>query len=318
MTFWTQLTMDMAEVNAIALKSPPFWLHRPRTWFGQVEAQFHLRDIKADTTKFYHVVGTLNQDKAARVDYIIHRPPATKKYTALMNLLLGKFGLSPQQRASRLLHLDGLGDRSPSALMDEMLALAEDHELCFLFRQIFPEQIPEDIWLHLSEEDFSDPRKAATWADALWQAEQENEAALSQVSKLAPCHQQNPPQGQARRSPVIMVLLPSTLVGLKPASAAALRLPGKRPGQLPLMAAAVGHVNSLLYIQDRSTGRRFLVNTGAELSILLPPQCWKHRLEPPVQPCRLPMALQSKSLALVGHRYRSGKRSSLGGSSWPR
>ncbi|XP_069752585.1 uncharacterized protein [Narcine bancroftii] len=202
----------------VALKLPPFWLRYSRMWFGQAEAQFHLHNITAVPTKFYHVVGALDQDTAARVDDIIHRPPATEKYTALKNLLVRKFGHLPQQRVSRLLHLDGLVDRSPSAFMDEILALTEDHKPCFLFRQIFLEQMPEDIQLHLSEEDFSDPRKAATWADGLWRTKQENEAALSQVSKPAPCHQQDSPKGKPEDQSV-WCFYHQRWGGLKPASA---------------------------------------------------------------------------------------------------
>ncbi|XP_069745832.1 retroviral-like aspartic protease 1 isoform X3 [Narcine bancroftii] len=36
------------------------------------------------------------------------------------------------------------------------------------------------------------------------------------------------------------------------------------------MAATAGHTNSLLHVTDRSTGRRFLVDTRAELSVLSP------------------------------------------------
>ncbi len=44
---------------------------------------------------------------------------------------------------------------------------------------------------------------------------------------------------------------------------------GKRPGQPPVGAAAVGPtLNSLFYVHDRQSGRRFLVDTGAEVSVL--------------------------------------------------
>ena len=62
----------------------------------------------------------------------------------------------------------GLGDRKPSELMDEMLALADGHSLCFLFEQLFLKQLPEDVRMQLASEDFSDPRRVALLADSIW------------------------------------------------------------------------------------------------------------------------------------------------------
>ncbi|XP_069745831.1 uncharacterized protein [Narcine bancroftii] len=132
----------------------------------------------------HHNVLSCRERSGPRYDWMTSStiPPATGKYTALKDLLLRTFGLTPLQRTFRLLRLDGLGDRSPSALMDEMLALAEDHKPCFLFCQTFLEQMPEDIQLLLTDEDFSNPRRAAARADALWRTNRENESALNQVA----------------------------------------------------------------------------------------------------------------------------------------
>ncbi|KAK4325415.1 hypothetical protein Pmani_004010 [Petrolisthes manimaculis] len=64
--------------------------------------------------------------------------------------------------------MDGLGDRKPSELINEMLALMEGHKSCLLFEQIFLEQMPEDIRLLLAQDTFTDPRGLAARADELW------------------------------------------------------------------------------------------------------------------------------------------------------
>ena len=46
----------MTETNAVAIKLPAFWAQQPEVWFLQAEAQFHIRKITDDTTKYYHVV----------------------------------------------------------------------------------------------------------------------------------------------------------------------------------------------------------------------------------------------------------------------
>ena len=54
--------------------------------------------------------------------------------------------------AAKLLHMDGLGDRKPSMLMNNMLALMDGHKPCLLFEQVFLEQMLEDIRLLLADD----------------------------------------------------------------------------------------------------------------------------------------------------------------------
>ena len=127
----------MTDADAVSLKLPPFWSAQAAVWFLQAESQFHVRGIVADETKYHYVVGALDQATASHlVDFLLH-PPGTNQYDALKTRLLTTFGLSCHERAARLLHLRGLGDRKPSDLMDKMLALADGHSPCFLFEQIF-------------------------------------------------------------------------------------------------------------------------------------------------------------------------------------
>ena len=148
----------MTETNAVAIKLATFWEQQPKVWFLQAEAQFHIRKLTDDTTKYYHVVAALDQETSGRVLDTLSAPPADNKYTDLKQRLLTAFGLSKRERASKLLHLHPLGDRKPSELMDEMLSLLADHGFCFLAEQLFLEQLPEDIRLQLSNDDFTNPR----------------------------------------------------------------------------------------------------------------------------------------------------------------
>jgi hypothetical protein len=159
-----------AAINAVAVKLPAFWTTAAKVWFRQAEAQFHIRQVVADATKYYYVVGALDQDTASRIADILDDPPADNKYQAIKDRLVGAFDLTESQRAAQLLHMGGLGDRKPSQLMDDMLALAGGHKVCFLFKQIFLEQMPDDIRIMLADEDFGDFRRLATKADILWHA----------------------------------------------------------------------------------------------------------------------------------------------------
>ena len=124
----------------------------------------------ADDTKFYYVVAALGQDTAQRILDLIQNPPADNKYQGIKDRLTGTFGLSSHERAARIWNMGGLGDRKPSQLMDDMMALADGHHVCFLFEFAFLEQLPEDIRLQLANDKFEDLRALAKKADALWVA----------------------------------------------------------------------------------------------------------------------------------------------------
>eukprot|EP00095_Tigriopus_kingsejongensis_P010667 snap_masked-scaffold1804_size27482-processed-gene-0.0 protein:Tk10667 transcript:snap_masked-scaffold1804_size27482-processed-gene-0.0-mRNA-1 annotation:"PREDICTED: uncharacterized protein LOC101850788" len=136
------------------------------------EAQFSIRSIAADETKYNYVVTSLDQDTANRVLDILANPPTTGKYAALKSRLLDTFDLSDYEKAGQILHMPHLGDDKPSALMDRMLGLLGSHEACFLFRRIFLERLPEDIRSALVHSDEQDLRKMAKAADKLWESRQ--------------------------------------------------------------------------------------------------------------------------------------------------
>ena len=64
----------MANENAVALKLPPFWISQPRVWFQQAEAQFALRKITADDTRYFYVVAALDQETASRLIDFLENP----------------------------------------------------------------------------------------------------------------------------------------------------------------------------------------------------------------------------------------------------
>ena len=170
---------DKDQQNAVSLKLPTFWTSQPDVWFEQTEAQFHVRQITADATKYYYVVSSLDQEAAGHIIDFLRHPPADKKYERIKKLLNDTFGLSRRAKASKLLHMHGLGDRRPSDLMNEMLALLDGHKPCLLFEQLFLEQMPDDIRLIIADDDFSDPRKLAARADVLWLARQQSDTAIN-------------------------------------------------------------------------------------------------------------------------------------------
>ncbi|XP_034459925.1 uncharacterized protein LOC117772693 [Hippoglossus hippoglossus] len=160
-------------VHAVALKLPEFWEASASAWFAQTEAQFALRDITADTTRFYYVVSALGSSTASRVVSLLKHPPAMDKYEALKAHLLKTFELSDAERASRLFSLQGLGDSKPSELMDHMLDLLGEHSPHFLFTQLFLRQLPSQVRAALANTTITDCRQLAEEADKSFVASQE-------------------------------------------------------------------------------------------------------------------------------------------------
>ncbi|KAJ8371613.1 hypothetical protein AAFF_G00306780 [Aldrovandia affinis] len=109
-------------MHAVALKLPEFWQEHAAVWFAQAEAQFALRGITQEDTKYFYVVAALNSSTASRVLSLLQDPPEDDKYLALKQLLLETFELS-EPGVLKLLTLPGLGDSKPSELMDHMLTL---------------------------------------------------------------------------------------------------------------------------------------------------------------------------------------------------
>ena len=117
------------------------WTSQPNIWFAQAKAQFSLRRISADETKYYYVIAALDQQTATRLLDLIRCLPTDNKYATLKGRLIRTFGRSKRERGSRLLHFRPLGDSKPSTLMDEMLGLLHDHPPCLLFKQLFLERL---------------------------------------------------------------------------------------------------------------------------------------------------------------------------------
>ncbi|XP_069783046.1 uncharacterized protein [Narcine bancroftii] len=166
-----------------------------------MEAQFYLCQISSDTTKFYHVVAALDLTTARRVLHIIQHSPAEDKYKTIKRVLTGSIGLSRHQCATRMLHLDALGKRSPKELMDKMLMLMGDHTNCPLFECIFLDHMPRDFQPLLVQESFINARKIAQEAQDLWLAQFPEGSAVQQIMSHVHNHAKPAPSAPPTPAP---------------------------------------------------------------------------------------------------------------------
>ena len=149
-----QTALEAAVASAVSVKLPPFWPDKTDIWFAQAEAQFTIKNITTEKTKYAYVVSVLDSDTATQVLDIIRAPPAEEPYKALKNRLTKAYAISDRERASKLLDMNGLGDKTPSQCLTTMLNLVPDAEAQdpgFLFREIFLRQLPNDVQTQLAQ-----------------------------------------------------------------------------------------------------------------------------------------------------------------------
>ena len=156
-----------AQVGRIAVKLAPFWPDKASLWFVQAEAQFTLGKITAEKTRFAHVVTMLDSSTADQVLDILIEPPENP-YTALKEWLTKAFAITDSEKASRIIDMDGLGDKTPSQCMTSMLNLVPaNEEPGFLFRELFLRQLPSETWTQLVQTTNTGTGKEALRALAL-------------------------------------------------------------------------------------------------------------------------------------------------------
>lgn len=137
-------TVPAAEVNRVALKLPQFWDKSPELWFVNIEAQFKMNAITADSTQYYAVIAALGADTLMHVSDIVMSPPAVNMYQTVKDRLVSEFADSEQKKLKTLLSELSLGDDKPSMLLRKMRQLAgvklSDELLKTLWLQRLPVQ----------------------------------------------------------------------------------------------------------------------------------------------------------------------------------
>jgi len=64
-------TTITANVGRVSVRAPPFWEGDPNIWFAKIEAQFALGGITSDTTKYNHIIRTVDTAILTQVTDII-------------------------------------------------------------------------------------------------------------------------------------------------------------------------------------------------------------------------------------------------------
>ncbi|XP_036347399.1 uncharacterized protein LOC118756763 [Rhagoletis pomonella] len=164
-TIQQQPTASIDRVERLEL--PPFWTKQVHFWFAAIEAQFQLKRITSDTTKYQAVIARLDQDTLVIVEHIIFNPPEADKYAAIKDTLVNHFSISEERRLKMLLSGLELGDRRPSELLAEINRLGGKHLDSTFVRAIWLDRLPQYIQVALTASDDNDNNQLAQLANKL-------------------------------------------------------------------------------------------------------------------------------------------------------
>lgn len=156
------------EVYKVGVRIPPFWPEEPAVWFAQVEGQFILSGITADSTKFYYVTAHLEHQYAAEVKDIIANPPAENKYNKLKTELIKRLSASQEKKVRQLLTHEELGDRKPSQFLRHLQTLAGPSVPDDFIRTLWAGRLPTNIQTVIASQHKLPLTEVAELADTIY------------------------------------------------------------------------------------------------------------------------------------------------------
>ncbi|GFS81799.1 hypothetical protein NPIL_199961 [Nephila pilipes] len=86
---------SLLQVAAVSVKSPPFRTDTRGLWFAHVESNFHTAKITVEETKYFTVVGYLEQRVLNAVSDIVTSPPVNTQIlkAALISRLTDSYNI---------------------------------------------------------------------------------------------------------------------------------------------------------------------------------------------------------------------------------
>ncbi|QQP54640.1 Uncharacterized protein FKW44_007533, partial [Caligus rogercresseyi] len=191
-------TAAINAVNKVSVQVPPFWSKDPDLWFAKVEAQFATANMTASSTKFNHILKSLDQDTVREIREVVRNPRRGHEYEDIKAELLVIFGQSQASKDTELFGLSGLGDRKPTSVLRHIRGLATDKEM--LIRAFFLVQLPADIRKILAVQEFHSVEAMAKAADNIY----ENRS--SQQISVVSYQPQDNPSTEGDTEPVMAVV----------------------------------------------------------------------------------------------------------------
>lgn len=137
-------------IRTVQLKLPPFWKARPQLWFLQIEAQFQTNAIRADLSKYNHLVGKLDTDILDKVSDLVLSPPTDNKYIALKDRLIKEFSETERKKLKTLFAENSTEVSKPTELLRKMRDNTCGKVSDDLLKELWFNRLPQNIQSILS------------------------------------------------------------------------------------------------------------------------------------------------------------------------
>jgi hypothetical protein len=195
-----------AAVGAVTVTLPTFWTSDPELWFYQANLVFAQSRITRSATKYGLACAKIPVEVLSSIKKTINGLTAATPdpYEQLRDALTKSHGMSRWHRGFAIMRHPELGDRRPSRMMSDMLALLPaDTEPELLFFCHFLNRLPAYIRDNVAAGNHKTAEDMAEAADRLWDAHSSNPV-TSVLEPLAAVslrgRSQSPREGR-RRSP---------------------------------------------------------------------------------------------------------------------
>nr|VZI36286.1 unnamed protein product [Spirometra erinaceieuropaei] len=271
-----QLDAPAQSLHAINFTLPEFWQHAPELYFIRIESAFYFANVTKELAKYHKLVEVLHASVISQVQSLLSNPSADAPYSALKAEILRLNSLSDRQRYHQLIKEESLGDRKPSELLRRMRSLLGVMQVDDKFvKEMFLERLPADVQTILAS-GYLDltVSQLAEMANRMIEVQRFQSPSVAQISSSSSSVNENPVK-QVSAMAVEMASLKIQLARLTSSrSRSRRRSPetGKPVSQRIDATIFSGSSGSgrTFYVCDTATRRRFLVDTGAQISVVPP------------------------------------------------
>ncbi|BHF83814.1 hypothetical protein SprV_0902696100 [Sparganum proliferum] len=226
-------------IHAVHFTLPGFWQHAPELYFIHIESAFYSANITKELSKYHKLVEVLSANIISQVQPLLVNPPADAPYSALKAEILRLNAVSDRQRYHQLIKEESLGDRKPSELLRRMRTLLGDMQVDEkLVKEMFLERLPADVQTILASgsQDLT-LSNLAEMADRMIEVKRFQPPSVAQISTSSSTTETGKPASQR---------IDATVFSGSPSS------------------------GRTFYVCDKVIRRRFLVDTGAQISVVPP------------------------------------------------
>lgn len=176
--------IEAASMGTVKTQLPKFSEDDPEVFFLQCEMVFELNRIKNSLNRFRLVASQLDGEAVKEVLDLIRRPPEQNPYEILKDRIMRSFGDSDCTRIRKLLEDQRLGDLRPSHFLRDLRQLGGTLVTEEILRTVWMRGLPIRMQAALAATEHTDLTKLSMVADRVAEAYEPQIAEAAAVSKV--------------------------------------------------------------------------------------------------------------------------------------